>query len=82
MKRQFLLALVSAATCLPVLAQEDWDVWETDWEKDGALILASTMNIGRYSERCYMSFGLCYRDRSLMTTERDIKRMIITIVVV
>ena len=40
MKRQFLLALVSAATCLPALAQEDWDVWETDWEKDGALLFA------------------------------------------
>ncbi|KCZ88586.1 porin [Hyphomonas jannaschiana] len=40
MKRQFLLALVSAAACLPAIAQEDWDVWETDWEKDGALLFA------------------------------------------
>nr|WP_321512588.1 porin [uncultured Hyphomonas sp.] len=40
MKRQFLLALVSAAAYLPALAQEDWDVWETDWEKDGALLFA------------------------------------------
>lgn len=40
MKRQILLVLVSAAACLPAIAQEDWDVWETDWEKDGALLFA------------------------------------------
>ena len=40
MKRQFLLALFSVSACLPALAQEDWDVWETEWDKNGTLAFA------------------------------------------
>lgn len=40
MKHPILLALVCLTPCLPALAQEDWDVWETEWEKDGALLFA------------------------------------------
>lgn len=40
MRRPILLAFVCAAACLPSYAQEDWDVWESDWTGEAGLLVA------------------------------------------
>lgn len=40
MQRLTVLCVFSTALCLPAIAQEDWDVWETEWTGEAAIVVA------------------------------------------